>query len=57
MPPLDTIKSLIRNVDPDAPTYQCTECGTTFESHEDEDSYWLRCPDCDSGDVELAENG
>lgn len=55
MPLIDTIKSVVPGTGADAPTYRCTECGTTFESLEDEDSYWLSCPDCESDEVQLAE--
>ena len=57
MPLIDAIRSIVPGNGSEAARYRCTECGTSFQSLEDEDSYWLRCPDCDAEDVELAEAG
>ena len=52
---IESIKSVVPGTGPAAPTYRCDECGTTFESLEEEDSYWLGCPDCDADSVTLIE--
>lgn len=57
MPLIDAIRSIVPGNGSEAASYRCAECGTSFQSLEDEDSYWLRCPDCDAEDVELAEAG
>lgn len=52
---IQTVKSAI-GMDSDRPTYECVECGTTFESATDPDSHWFNCPECGSeeplGDAE-----
>ena len=36
-------------------TYECRDCGATFDSHSDPDSIWLKCSECESEDVEPTE--
>ncbi len=47
---LETVKSAIGIEEEDqASTYECVECGSTFETDRDPSSYWFKCPECDAG--------
>lgn len=46
---LESVKSAI-GLSNDRPTYECVDCGNTFESATDPDSHWFKCPECDSKD-------
>ena len=44
---IQTVKSAV-GLDSSGPTYECVDCGTSFEKSADPDSYWFKCPDCGS---------
>lgn len=44
---IDTVKSAV-GLDSSAPTYECVDCGSTFERKGDPDSYWFKCTECGS---------
>lgn len=53
---IDSVKAAI-GMEEETGTYECQECGTTFESTmDDADSYWLKCPECSSEDVVAVES-
>lgn len=35
-------------LDSDHPTYECVDCGASFEGQADPGSYWFKCPECGS---------
>lgn len=37
-------------------TYECTDCGATFQSHSDPDSIWLQCSEFESENVERTDD-
>lgn len=48
-----TIKETIGLVEPPTRnTFECQDCGHTFESSQEEASYWTSCETCESRDVE-----
>ncbi|MFB6139485.1 MAG: hypothetical protein ABEJ26_03515 [Halosimplex sp.] len=50
---IQTVKSAIGIEGDETSTYECSECGSTFETERDPTSYWFSCPDCDAdGPVE-----
>lgn len=52
---IDTVSSAV-GLSSGEPTYECTDCGTAFESASDPGSYWFECPDCGSEEP-LGEDG
>lgn len=44
---IQSVKSAV-GFDSDRETYECVDCGTTFESATDPDSHWFKCVNCDS---------
>lgn len=44
---IDTVTSAV-GLSSDRPTYECTDCGNTFETASDPGDYWFRCPACGS---------
>ncbi|MFB6300428.1 MAG: hypothetical protein ABEH65_09225 [Halobacteriales archaeon] len=38
-------------------TYECADCGETFESYIDPDDHWVTCDHCSSREVEVIESG
>lgn len=46
---IQTVKSAL-GIEPDRPTYECVDCGETFESATEPGSHWFRCPECGSKD-------
>lgn len=51
---LETVKEAIGVAD-ERPTYNCPDCGETFQSEADPDSYWCSCPECGTKDIEPVE--
>lgn len=46
---IESIKSMV-GIEEDHPTYECVECGNTFESVSGPGSHWFHCPECGSED-------
>jgi|GEM_PF-922635 len=46
---LETVKEKVGLAD-ETPQYECDDCGHEFESAADPDSYWMKCPECESQD-------
>lgn len=46
---VDTVKSAV-GLGSDHPTYECVDCGNTFEGQAEPGSYWFECPECGSED-------
>ncbi|MCU4802206.1 hypothetical protein OB920_17660 [Halobacteria archaeon HArc-gm2] len=44
---IQTVKSAV-GLESDQSNYECVECGTTFEKGMDPDSYWFKCPECET---------
>ena len=44
---IDTVTSAV-GLDAGGPTYECTDCGNTFETSSDPGDYWFQCPACGS---------
>lgn len=42
---IESVKSAI-GLESEAPSYDCVECGATFERSTDPDSHWFSCPEC-----------
>lgn len=38
---------------PSKNTFECEDCGYRFKSGRDEASYWMKCDNCESRDVEM----
>jgi DNA-directed RNA polymerase subunit RPC12/RpoP len=47
---LESLKSAV-GMHETAHAYECRECGHTFESNQDPDSYWLSCTECGSEEL------
>lgn len=44
---LESVKETV-GIEEEKPEYECDDCGHTFQSDADSDSYWFQCPECDS---------
>ncbi|MFB6211279.1 MAG: hypothetical protein ABEI76_07060 [Halobacteriales archaeon] len=53
---LDSLKGVLGS-SADEHTYECSDCGETFDSYIDPDDHWVTCDHCDSRQVELIEQG
>lgn len=47
---LETVKEKVGIAD-EKPLYECEDCGHEFRSAADPDSYWSKCPECESQEI------
>ncbi|MDS0220452.1 hypothetical protein NDI54_03695 [Haloarcula sp. S1AR25-5A] len=47
---LETVKQKV-GITEEKPLYECADCGHEFRSDADPDSYWSKCPECESSET------